>query len=98
MVNQEEVSNKGVLERVRNTVKVTLSKDVSICQSLVCISIYDTKTFYISTNCCEEIKWKKKYKQLYDTMIKEKVKMPFYSLMLSIFIIIIWLTLIWQIN
>ena len=46
-VKQYEVKKSGKLKIVRNTVNVSLLQGDSISKDLVCISLYDTKPFYL---------------------------------------------------
>ena len=56
LVKQQEVTKKGELEAVRNTVKAARLKGDTVCKDLIFISIYDTKPVYFLSNACEEIK------------------------------------------
>ena len=49
-VKQKEVTRKNELEAVRHTVKVAVLRGDSICNDLVCVSLYDSKPVYILTH------------------------------------------------
>ena len=66
LVKQKEVTRKGDLEAVRNTVKVARLKGDTVCKDLICISVYDIKPVYFLSNASKEIKWIKKEKNVYD--------------------------------
>ena len=66
-VKQKEVTSKVDLAKVRNTVKVAILKGDSVCQNLICVSLYDSKPVYLLTNACTEVKWIKKSRKVYST-------------------------------
>lgn len=58
-VKQDVVTRKEDIVRQRWTLKVAgLEGDCQIPR-LICTSLYDSKPFYMMTNACEELKWKK---------------------------------------
>ena len=57
VVKQVEVTSKVQLAKVRNTVKVAVLKGDSVCNNLVCVSLYDSKPIYLLSNACTEVKW-----------------------------------------
>ena len=64
-VIQNEVSKRTEQEKVRHTVHAAVVKGDSICDDLVCLSVYDTKPVYILTNACTEICWQEKKKKIW---------------------------------
>ena len=60
--------------------KVAVLKGDTVCKDLVCVSLYDTKPVYLLSKACEEIKWKKKTKKVYDANKGQTIQMPFYRL------------------
>ena len=79
-IKQNEVSKKKDLASVRHTVKVAVLKGDEVSKDLVSISIYDTKPVYFLSSACDEIKWVKKERKVYDSKKKKVFDMPFYRL------------------
>ena len=79
-VLQKEESRKVEQERVRHTVKAAVVKGDSVCSDLVCVSLYDTKPVYILTNACDEIKWVKKERKVWDKNLNRYKKGYFHRL------------------
>ena len=76
-VKQSEVTRKGDLEKVRHTVKAAVVKGDSVCNGLICVSIYDSKPVYILTNACSEIKWIEKSRKVWHPQHKKYVNVIF---------------------
>ena len=79
-IKQQEVSKKKDLEKVRHTVKAAVLKGDEVSKDLVSVSLYDTKPVYFLSSACQELKWIKKEKKVFDPKQKKTVQMPFYRL------------------
>ena len=77
VVKQVEVTSKVQLAKVRNTVKVAVLKGDSVCNNLVCVSLYDSKPIYLLSNACTEVKWVKKIRKVYSTKYQKYVMISF---------------------
>ena len=80
VIKQQEVTRKADLASVRNTVKVAVLQGHKVCKDLVAVSIYDTKPVYFLSTSCEEIKWVKKTRAVYNAAKGKKVPMNFHRL------------------
>ena len=79
-VKQKEVTSKAELAKVRNTVKVAILKGDSVCQNLICVSLYDSKPVYLLTNACLEVKWIRKIRKVYSTQHQRYTTICFHRL------------------
>ena len=80
VVKQKEVTSKVELAKVRNTVKVAILKGDSVCQNLICVSLYDSKPVYLLTNACGEVKWIRKIRKVYSTKHQRYTTICFHRL------------------
>jgi hypothetical protein len=65
-VLQEEEKNKDRQLGVRGTVKAAVLRGDEGCPGLVANSVYDTKPVHFLSMICEEIKWVKKHRLVYN--------------------------------
>lgn len=64
-VMQKELTSKRDIENVRHTVKVAIVKGDSVCNPLVCVSLYDSKPVYLLSMVCSEVKWIAKARKIW---------------------------------
>jgi len=80
IVMQNEVTRKAELQEARNTLKVARLVGAEEGLDIVIASVYDSKPVYILSNCCEEVKWIVKEKEVYSQQLDRKVQIKFYRL------------------
>ena len=59
-VFQEELKTQEAIARAQWTLKVAHLKRDPEMPNMVAISLYDSKPFYLISNCCSNVKWVKK--------------------------------------
>ena len=78
-IEQNLVTKKDELEKVRGTLKVAVLDGDPSCK-VVAASLYDTKPVYIVSTSCEKVEWIKKERKLYHSELGKKVTVPFFRL------------------
>ena len=66
--------------KVRGTTRAAVLKGDSLCENLVAVSVYDTKPVHFLSMMCDNIKWVKKSRLIYDKKLNKKVKVVYYRL------------------
>ena len=79
-VFQEEEKKKEDIIKKKWTLKVATLKGDSSMKGLVALSLYDSKPFYLISNSCEYVKWKKKKRKVYHKQLKKMVQVPYFCL------------------
>ena len=77
---QHEIKDKTELERARGTVKGARLTGDPLCPDLVAVSVYDTKPVHFLSMTCDEVKWIRKTRKVFDKAKKKMVKGDFLRL------------------
>ena len=72
IIKMSEVKKKNELKRIRNTVKAAVLKGDEVLKELVSVCIYDVKPVYFLSSACEDIKWVRKEKKVFDQKKKKQ--------------------------
>ena len=77
-IEQVDVTKKLDLARTRGTLKAADLVGDAKAPGITWMSLYDAKPVYLMSVACEEIKWLKKDRKLFDKTQQKMIAAPFY--------------------